>query len=226
MVYSSIGQKAKEGFVTYLTVFAFVLCSHAASASTILGPISASTNMGVDDPTFALVNSLNQNGLSDSYAGGVTDLDTFVSATTHTNSFNAINNIWLSTKGIATGYVDFELGDSQWIDAFVLWNYNNSSAIDQFRLTTKAGSVLGTFSAEQTSLRDQIGAQVFRFTPTFADSVHMEILSNNGSAWTAISEVAFGVTVPEPAALTLLGSFAFVLAGLFWRRKSNRVPRS
>ena len=204
-----------------LIVAVLTLCSQITVASTIISPVSVSTDMGTDNAIFALDNVLNQSGLSATYTSGVTDLSTFAAATTHTNSFNANNNIWLSSSSSATGYVDFDLGESQFIDAFVLWNYNNTSAIDEFRLTTGGSTVLGTFNATRTPLDNQISAQVFSFTPTAAEAVRMEVLSNHGSAWTAISEAAFGrAIVPEPSTALLL---SFGLVGLAVQRRRRAL---
>ena len=84
---------------------------------------------------------------------------------------------------------------------------------------TGDGIVLGTFLATQTPLNDQIHAEVFDFSLTHAQSIRMDILSNNGSIWTAISEVAFRKSsIPEPSSFVLMTA---IFAGMLLHRKKT-----
>ncbi len=202
------------------------LASTLAQGGTILGPATASTNMGSYSANYLPTFAINQSALTPGYISGVTDFATFTATANTFLAGGGGNNIWYSSQGVVTGNFDFDLGGTYTIDALALWNdpQNAKQGVKQFRLyaannpSFTSPTLLGTYSAVE-GLGNANLAQVFNFSSTTAAYVRMEILSNHGSTFvTGISEAAFDVAaVPVPAAFWLFGS-ALGIGGVLKRR--------
>jgi F5/8 type C domain/PEP-CTERM motif len=220
------------------TLACLVTAATSTRADVIFDPVSVSTNMGTQGGNttgnFALVNTINQSGLSASYISGVTDFTTYTATTTANSS--APTDIWFSNF-IATGNVDFNLGGSYTIDQFALWNMGNIDSVKKFTLLASNDSTfatttnLGSFTAGEGSSNNTLAqaAQDFSFAATTASYVRVKITSNYGFPFTGISEAAFGgvvpaAAVPEPASMVMLGlGIASVLG---YRLRTRKVVKA
>jgi hypothetical protein len=196
--------------------------SHAGA---ILQPLSATSSMGSYSaqwlPTFAI----NQSGITPGYTSGVTDFDSYVAAAATTNAGASSFGAWFGQNGVTTGDFDFDLGSTQTIESFALWNDRQTAGqgINGFRLY--ASNDAGFASATQIGTGDYTAAeglalaQVYGFAPVTARYVRLTIVSNHGSTITGFSEAAFELAeVPVPAAGWVFASGLLGLAGMARRR--------
>lgn len=217
----------------FLAMGMLLIAPTPSNAGVIIGPVSATTDMGEIDTSTPISNLLNRSGLFPGmYAAGTTDFDAYTSATSHDRGIFSVNS-WLSASGVRTGRVDFDLGQTYQVESFALWNGRVTQGILGFRLFASSdaaftsSTLIGSFTA--ASVPDVAPAQVFTFAPTSAAYVRLVIDSVQGAAsTTSIGEVAFEVpapvsaSLPEPATLTMC-VLAAPLALFGLKRRSRRA---
>ncbi len=201
------------------------IVTSTSHAGTILQPADASTSISSLSP---VDNLRNQSGLSAGYTSLVDDFDSYLGSNpTHDHGFGA--NVWGANADIRSGNIDFDLGGTFVIASLALWNAaDDPSAIRQFNLFVDDDAAfssaisLGTFEASNTlGVNPDTAAEVFRFDPTAATFVRLEILNSHSDTSSSLvsGEVAFEV-VPEPStlALAILGLLGLAFWGWRWRR--------
>ncbi|KGJ86900.1 PEP-CTERM sorting domain-containing protein [Colwellia psychrerythraea] len=168
--------------------------------------------------SFALVNMINQSGLSAGYTSGVTDFTSYTGSTTH----NGLEGFSVGPDG----QFSFDLGSALNIDGLALWASTNIGSLASFDLYADTdqiwgngvGSLLGSFNALGGVGSDP--AQIFSFAATSTQFLHIDILSTQGGIGfqPGIGEIAFrgASEVPEPISIALLG---LGLAGIGFSRK-------
>ena len=171
--------------------------------------------MGVttDNParsTRPVNNLINQSGLSSSYTSGVTDFDSFVASTTHSdlnNSYHAQNS------GGLPAHFSFDMGSSVSLSSVAFWgtpNVGDFGAIEVFSDTDgifgNGGTTsLGSFTFVETGSGSS-NPQTFSFPDINTQFIHLEVTSfeDPGICDTTCfmfgGEVAFeeGASVPVP----------------------------
>ncbi|MFO0953728.1 MAG: discoidin domain-containing protein [Isosphaeraceae bacterium] len=204
----------------------------AASAQAVVGATNVTTNMGNFSSSTPIGNVIDQSGLSTGYTSGVTDFATYIAGNpTHFSASSGLD--WISSTGVTTGNVDFDLGAAFTIDRFALWNIgdNDSRNLTGFTLLASPDNTfatttnLGSFTASTTDPAAAAPAQVFSFTATSTQFVRMQITSNNGSVRTGFGEAAFGqaAAVPEPSTLALGSMLAAAGLGCAAVRRRRRA---
>lgn len=181
----------------FVAASSLALVTFSASSAMAIGKILQPVGATASSSIFPASNIINQSGLSTSYISGVTDFNTYTTTATHTS---APGIDWIGSG--STALLTFDLGSSEAIDSFALWNFSaspNSLGVNEFQLfadndnnfvngtTSQLGNNL--FAALSTS--NPASAQVFNLTATDTQYVHMNILSNHGAADVALGEVAF-----------------------------------
>jgi len=91
----------------------------APAPGSIIGAVSATTNMGARAPDGLLGNAVNQGGLISHYISGVTDFDTYMASDPLHN--RGPNYAWEPTS--SSGIVDFNLGSVLSIGRMAVWNF-------------------------------------------------------------------------------------------------------
>lgn len=163
--------------------------------------VTASTTMGSGSGT-NLQNTVNGVGLTS------LSLTANHDATIPTNS-------WVSSPGILTGSVTFNLNGLYSLEGFSFWNQNaggpgasGSTGIQNVQVSTSLNGVTfmplaggpTTFSRVITTISPP---EIFVFGPVAAAFVRFDILSNYGDpVQTGFAEVQFnGTAIPEPSTL-------------------------
>ncbi len=175
--------------------------SPAHAVSTILRPNSVTSNLTVIEG-FSLDNLINQSGLSRSYTSGVTPWSEVNTITA--TSREVRRNTWAGQLTSQSRRLTFDLGRRRGIQGLALWNVNTNDSINQFELyadndndfnnggTTRLG-MNGNFTFSAPVRTDTtLSVDTFSFTATETRYVHLNILSNHGTAEiVATSEIAF-----------------------------------
>ena len=197
--------------------------SLGAGAAVVVAPTGISASTSDFGGPFALINQINQSGLSAGYTSGVTDFDAFVAGTTH-NGANALNS------GFSVGpfgRFTYDLGGLIAINGIGLWETQNSGSVLSFDLYSdndsdfsNGASLIGGFVATASGAAISSG-QSFGFGTVSAAFVHMAINTTNGGSQPGLGEVIFraGATVPEPMTLALV---CVALAGVGLSRRRAR----
>ncbi len=178
-----------------------------ALADRIAG-VTATTNMGSNFGTL-LANTVNGVGLSSP-------------SLTATHAGTIPSNSWVSSQGVLTGQITFNLGGLFSVNSFSFWNQNGggpggngSTGIHGVQVLTSTDGVLftpfvgGPSSFAQVPGNTNLPPEIFSFTAVSASYFRFEVLSNWGdTADTGFAEVGFNnaATVPEPTTILLLGT--------------------
>ncbi len=181
--------------------------------------VTASTNMGSGFGT-NLQNTVNGVGLSSL-------------SLTASHAASVPTNSWVSSGGILTGLVTFNLNGLYSLEGFSFWNQNNggpgplgSTGIRDVQVSTSLNGVTFTSLAGGPTTFSRATTLVslpaiFGFGPVDAAFVRFNILSNYGDTFqTGFAEAQFNGTavVPEPSTfgMGLLGALG---VGYAWRRR-------
>lgn len=198
---------------------AIILSTTHLTAAPIVG-VTATTDMGNDDPTAKLVKTTDGSGLS-SYS------------LTATHDGTTPFNSWISTSSL-TGTITFDLGSTVFIDSFSFWNQNGGGpgpGITGIRDVTVLTSLDGTLFTPlpggpsifaQVTGTSNLPPEIFTFPPVLARDVRFAVTSNYGNTFTTgFAEVMFDSTVPEPSLLALIG--CWIAGFMTLARKSRRA---
>ncbi|MGE3818508.1 MAG: PEP-CTERM sorting domain-containing protein [Isosphaeraceae bacterium] len=185
--------------------------------------VTATTTMGSGLST-NLQNTVNGVGL------GAAPLPT----TTHggTDALNA----WVSSTGVLSGEVTFDLHGLYLVDQILFWNLNSNGAgpagdagiRDVVVLSSTDGIVFNPIMGgplQFAKVPNPIALpETFTFAPLPATHLRFAVLNNWGDMnRTGFAEVAFqGIAVPEPSSMVLCGMFGVVALG-GWMRKSRKA---
>ena len=209
-----------------LVVGSTLLFAHHAVAGPILQPVGVSSPQGDFGGDFALINMINQSGLSAAYISGVIDFATYTASATHVSPGFGTNSGFANT-GAPPGQFTFDLGALSSIDGLAFWAVQNPGSVTQFELFPDndgnfgngTGPSLGVFNIGQPP--DPTAAQVVSFAPTTTRFIHQDVLDMafGTPLIPGIGELAFRI-VPAPGGLALLG-----LAGLMGTRRRRRTTR-
>jgi hypothetical protein len=185
--------------------------------------VTATTNMGSGFGT-NITNTVNGVGLSSL-------------SLTATHDGTIPTNSWVSSSGVLTGQITFNLGGLFTVDSFSFWNQNGggsgalgSTGINLVQVLTSTDGVIFTpLVGGPTSFARVMGStalppQIFSFTAVSATHFRFNVLSNWGdTAQTGFAEVGFNsagpAAVPEPMTMLLLGTG---LAGIAARTRMKR----
>lgn len=180
-----------------------------AQAGTIIDPATVSSPQGDFGGNYALVNLINQSGLSAAYVSGVTDFTSYTASTTHSENRANVPSGFTNQYGNFPQSITFTLPGSETIDAISLWATNNPGSITQFALYDAANNqLLGPTNAAAGN-GGANPAQDFYFTADTTTSLTLIVLNTafGTSADPGLGQVAFeAVDAPEPASLALLGA--------------------
>jgi len=181
-----------------LSLAFFSLCSLSSvcSAQFIAG-VTTTTNMGTWS-TYDIANLTNGLGLSS------VALDA-----THSNTWQ---EMWISNQ-VVTGYLQFDLGSVQPLNAIVVWNYNSSISLQRgvalMNVSLSTDGVNFTpFSTEAPAMATaalQVAGHLIDVGGLPARYVKFDILQNYGNNYTGLSEVQFLAGTGGVASNTVLG---------------------
>lgn len=208
-----------QHYMKCLAAVSFAVSCQIAQAGVIVQPVTITASEPDYGGSYALVNQINQSGLSAAYMAGVTDFDSYVASTTH-DGVGALNS------GFSVGpfgSFSYDLGAVINIDAIGLWATANTGSVLQFNLyadndndiSNGAGGLIGGFTAVGSNYTSADPGQAFMFAQVATRYVHMEILTTDGGPQPGLGEVVFRtatmVPEPEPLALFAIGLIPFWL---------------
>lgn len=214
-----------------LAAIAAAILSPYAWGGAITGADAVTSPQGDFAGSYALVNIINQSGLSANYISGVTDFSSFAATTTHDSGGVGTNSGFVLAFGPPQQFI-FDLGSVKTIDGLAFWSTSNPGSVTQFQLFTDndddyangtTGQIGGTFDAVR--IGEPTPAQVFSFAPVSTRYVDLNVLDNAGGMGyeSGIGEIAFSdpASSPEPASLILVGC-ALCGVGMLGRRSWRR----
>jgi len=146
----------------------------------------------------------------------------------------APNNSWVSSGGILTGHVIFDLGMTFLVDSFSFWNQNTGgpdlsggTGIRGVQVSTSLNGItysplLGGPTQFSQVTTAPAGPEIFNFAPVSTRFFQFTISSNWGdTAETGFAEVGFNnAAIPEPTTLSLaaIGALAILALKRRYRR--------
>jgi len=197
------------------TMCVVLLMAATSHGDVIVGATSVTSTSGSFSGGFALTNAINQSGLSANYTSGVTDFNSFVSATTHDSTIQSGTIGFAGSRGLPV--FTFDLGSAIALDALAIWSTSDPGAVSSANVfadndgdfSNGTSASLGSFTP--TTFGNVVLADVFTFGPVTTQFIHLDTQSLSGGSdlFSSLGEVAFR-TVPEPSSALLLS-----LAGLF-----------
>jgi hypothetical protein len=207
-------------FVGLAALSAVVAFASTARADVIIAPTSVSSPSGSFPGPYALVNLINQSGLSATYTSGVTDFTSYTSTTVHTADGLAIPSGFTDSAGLPQT-ITFQLSGPTSIDAIAIWAVNDPGSITEFSLSGDGGAIAGVFNALPDNGTGVDPAQDFLFAPQLTSQITMTVLNKGGGTdqFPGLGAVAFGSAVgspiPEPStwAMMLIGFAGLGFAG-------------
>ncbi|CAN5747130.1 hypothetical protein BH20ACI3_BH20ACI3_17490 [soil metagenome] len=191
--------------------------------------VTATTNMGSDFGT-NLQNTVNGVGLS------LLSLMATHAGTIPTNS-------WVSSAGVLTGQITFNLGGLFSVDSFSFWNQNGggpglagSTGIQNVQVLLSTNGIDftplpgGASAFARVTGAANLPPQIFSFTAVNATHFRFNVLSNYGDIFnTGFAEVGFNgspvssAPIPEPTTMLLLGtSLAAIAVKVSRKRQAGR----
>lgn len=201
-----------QHYFKYMAAVSLAISCQVAQAGVIVQATTISASNADFGGAYALVNQINQSGLSAGYIAGVTDFDSFVASTTH-DGLAALNS------GFSVGpfgSFSYDLGAVYNIDAIGLWATANTGSVLQFNLyadndndfSNGNSGLLGGFNAVGSNYTAADPGQAFTFGDVSTRYVHMEILTTDGGAQPGLGEVVFrtATMVPEPEPMALFAA--------------------
>ncbi len=204
----------------------FSQAGEITSAGTVLTNTLGNYGYGYG-PEFKMTN---QSGLSANYVSGVTDFNTFVtSGVTHSGGDN---NSWLSSSGVYSGYLTFDLGSVYDISKFVMWNGASgiSASVNGFSMSTSNDSSFSTFTNVGSFYGHQSNydATVYDLVDTTARYVKFTINGNFGNGCCmAVGDIAFETNqvtaVPEPETYAMMLAGLGLMGAISRRRKAKQT---
>ena len=212
-------------FIGSVAVSAAIALAPAAQASVMIDPISVSSPSGDFGGAYALVNLINQSGLSVGYTSGVTDFATYTATTLH-DSTSAGSPSGFTGAGGLPQTITFNFSGPISIGSIAIWAVQNVGSITQFSLSGDGGAIAGVFNAAADNGTGIDPAQDFFFAPQLTSKITMTVLDTAGgpSLFPGLGAVAFGSggAIPEPTswALMLVG---FGGVGAAMRRRRTQV---
>lgn len=151
------------------------------------------------------------------------------------NGTDALNS-WLSSTGVLSGEVTFDLHGSYFVNQFLFWNLNAGGAANLGAagirnvvvLSSTNGIVFNPIAGAPLEFSRVLSAtslpESFTFAPVQATHLRFAILNNWGDmSRTGFGDVAFNgvsVLVPEPSSTVLCGIFGVFTIG--WARFRRR----
>lgn len=201
-----------QSYIKCIAAVTLAISCQVAQAGVIVQATAISASNPDFGGSYALVNQINQSGLSAGYIAGVTDFDSFVASTTH-DGLAALNS------GFSVGpfgSFSYDLGAVYNIDAIGLWATANTGSVLQFNLyadndndfSNGNSGLLGGFTAVGSNYTSADPGQAFTFGDVSTRYVHMEILTTDGGAQPGLGEVVFrtATMVPEPEPMALFAA--------------------
>ena len=212
--------RSMNSFLTIAaTTLGLALLAPTAQAALISG-VTASATMG------ALIGTRLSNTLSG--AG----LPSNTPALSGNHAAVGGGNAWLSTLGLRTGTITFNLGASYNLSGFSFWNFNSANHNLGIRGVTVQSStdgvsfstVLGAPTEFARGIDGSMPPEVFSFSPVTTSYVRFVVASNWGNTnYTGFSEVQFDAAapaaVPEPTGIVGL----LAVGGVFLTTKRRRA---
>jgi hypothetical protein len=180
---------------TFLAAFLLVNC--VAKAAYVSG-VGATTTMGSGFST-NLNNTVNGVGLSSP-------------SLTATHAGTLPTNSWVSSQGVLTGTITFNLGQLYLLEGFSFWNQNGGgpgllgiTGIQGVQVSSSLdGTLFASLTGAPSSFAKVMGStnlppEIFSFPPIAATHVRFSVLSNYGDeSQTGFGEVAFnGTTITQ-----------------------------
>ena len=205
-----------------ISLFCVAVFGSTANAVPIIGISAISSPQGDFGGAFALINAINQSGLSAGYTSGVTDFASYTAGTTHSSPGSGTNSGFTNASGVPQIF-SFDIGSMQTIDGFAIWANENIGSLTSFDLYADndnifgngVGALLGSFIVSGPSTISS--ADVRSFSAVSTQFLHIDTLAPLFLT-VGIGEFALrSAAVPEPTSLVLLGAGLFGLG--FHRRK-------
>ncbi len=203
------------------------------SAGVIIDPVGVTSNVADSGLSYAIINTINQSGLSTGYTSGVTNFDTYL-ATNPSHTYLAAGFEWFAALGIDSATLIYDLGALYNVDRLAIWNEESSGIASMTVLACADSACVSTSSMGSTSSLTNWSSSATSYTAdvvslTTRNTRYIELLvtgPQSGSTYNAVSmgEIAFDAVttaVPEPGSLGLISAGMGGLLFLLRRRAAR-----